>query len=385
MLLLYQIIARRQRYAYVLCYDGNIMSSRPVLSIIIPAYNCGQQIKTIAQSIINQSFEQWELIIVDDHSTDNTGQILAELAKLSPQITIINQHKNGGASVARNAGLKHATGQYLMFLDADDDILPETIPSFIAAITRDKRVDLAVSGFTVRNLVKGQAVSSVDVCTNELPLQLEQEPFRLYILRLLGLDGRLYQVWNKIYRTDIIKKYNLQFQPGLNFGEDLVFNLNYFANMTGQIKFINQPLYIYNQSLDSGTFSRSSLVYANRQSNYDELVKFVADIPNSNRKVSLLSWIQYSWLYSHFLAVSQANLSKSQKIANLQQVAQAFSYPPLSDPTIIGAKRVKLERLLASMIQHPRLCISLMNSANFVKNNRFTAATWRRLRQALNR
>lgn len=359
------------------------MRRAPKLSIIIPAYNCGQRIKAIVNSIVEQSFTDWELIIVDDKSIDNTAAVLANIAKTDRRIKILSQTQNGGASVARNAGIAQARGQYLMFFDADDNITSDMLDTFIEAIDQQP-VDLAVSGFTVNTLAHGKTVASVDVCTEPLPSQKDEESFPLYILRLLGLDGRLYQVWNKIYRASIINDNNIKFQPGVNFGEDLVFNLHYFSHMTRGIAFIPRAFYQYNQSVDSGTFSKSSLVYTNRQANYDELVKFVADIPASTRKVSLLSWIQYDWLYSHLLAVSQSSLPAQQKITNIQNVAREFAYPPFSEARIIGKKRVQIERMLSWLLKHPRIGLRIIYYLNSFKNNRFTAVAWRRLRQAIN-
>lgn len=358
---------------------------RPQLSIVIPAYNCGSSITTIVKSIGQQAFRNFELIIVDDKSTDNTAKVVADLAQHDQRIKLINQPQNGGAAIARNAGIKAARGQYLMFFDADDNIKPIAIQTFINTMALNQSIDLVVSGFTVKNLIKGKVISSVDVCTNTPPDQKANEPFRLYILRLLGLDGRLYQVWNKIYRTDIIKKNHLQFQPGINFGEDLVFNLDYLARIAGQIKFIPQALYIYNQSLDAGTFSKSSLVYANRQANYAELVKFVKPIPNKITKISLLSWIQYSWLYSHLLAINLSQLTHQQKLAKLRQLASQFNQPPLSNQSIIGRKRYLVEKMLRCLVRRPRLTMVVMTSMNFTKNNQLTAGIWRRLRQSINR
>lgn len=357
--------------------------TQPILSIIIPAYNCGDQIKTIVNSIINQSFNKWELIIVNDKSTDNTAEILAEITKLDSRIIVINQTKNGGASVARNTGIQKSRGKYIMFFDADDDIAGRTISTFVKNIGK-KNTDLCVSGFTVKNLLSGKVVSSIDVCTNELPKQSEDESFKMYILKLLGLDGRLYQVWNKIYRADIIKNNKIAFQAGVNFGEDLVFNLNYFAHMTGKINFIHQPLYIYNQSLDAGTFSKSSLIYQNRQANYKELLDFMATEPDSSVKTDLLNWIQYSWLYSHFLAISLSKLSKKEKLVKLRETSKLFSYPPVGDKYIIGNKRVLVEKFLKFIIKHPRLGLLIINISNFIKHNKLTSSLWTKLRRSIN-
>ena len=357
--------------------------TKPILSIIIPAYNCQDQIGHIIKSIQANTFSSWELIIVNDRSTDNTKSVVANIAKDDHRITLINQRQNGGASVARNTGIAKARGQYLMFFDADDEIKPNTLRAFVTAIDQPN-TDLAVSGFTVQTLHSGHQLSSVDVCINQLPDRQSNESWRLYILRLLGLDGRLYQVWNKIYRADIIHKYHLAFPVGVNFGEDLLFNLDYYAHMTGQIKFIYQPLYIYKQSLDSGTFSKSSLIYANRQQNYRGVLDFVSTEPDSLVKDSLLSWLKYDWIYSHLLAISSSQLPFSKKISSVQEITVDDGDIPLSSPDIVGNKRVKLEKLLHFLIHRPKLAIRFIGFTSRIKNSRLFASLWQFARRHLN-
>ena len=344
--------------------------TKPTLSIIIPAYNCENHIDHMVQSIQASSFTDWELIIVNDKSTDSTKTVVANLAKSDRRITLVNQRQNGGASAARNAGIRKAHGQYIMFLDADDELKPHALATFIKAIEQPQ-VDLAVSGFTIQAFSGGHRLSSVNTCLNKLPDQGRDESWRLYILRLLGLDGRLYQVWNKIYRADIIHQHQLTFPVGINFGEDLLFNLNYYAHMTGRIKFIHQPLYIYKQNLDSGTFSKSSLIYANRQQNY-------------RTKASLLSWLKYNWIYSHLLAISSSQLPYTQKLASIREIVTSDGDTPFSDPVIIGSRRVKVEKLLHYLINHPRLAISVIGLSNRVKNSRLFAGVWQSARRRLN-
>lgn len=353
----------------------------PKLSIVIPAYNCGHSISTIIKSILKQTFRDFELIVINDKSTDNTAAVLDKLARQDKRIKIVNQAKNGGAAVARNAGIDKARGQFIMFFDADDDLSTKSVLSqFIYAIESDGRIDLVVSGMTVRTIKSGKAINSVNVCTNSLPSPKKQEPFKLYILRLLGLDGRLYQVWNKIYRTEIIRNHNLQFQPGINFGEDLIFNLNYFTHMSGSIKFILMPLYIYNQSLDAGTFSKSSLDFSNRLQNYNELTKFIADLPSTIAKISLLSWIRFYWFYSFTLSISSSSLSKSQKILRIKEACKFISNVPISDSKIIGKKKATIEKALQSLSSHPKLLINATSMINKIRNSPLTAGFWQKIK-----
>lgn len=354
---------------------------RPELSIIIPAYNCASDITRMIDSIREQDYSDYELIIVNDHSTDDTAKVLSRLSRSDRRIVAINQPANGGASVARNTGISRAKGKYLMFLDADDTLKNGALAKFISVI-KSNQAQLAVSGFAIITRRNKQELSKVDICSEPLPSRQTNEPWKIYILRLLGIDGRLYQVWNKIYLTSLIKEHHLAFQSGVNFGEDLLFNLDYLS-LISHISFIPAPLYNYYQSLDSGTFSKSSLVYQNRLDNFTALEKFLADTSSGEPRDSLLHWIKYSWIYSHLLATYSADLSKSTKLGMIRQIHQADSQAPLSHPSVIGRSKVRLEHLLRHLIRHPRLALYFIGLSNAIKYNHLTTGLWHRLKRKL--
>lgn len=91
-----------------------------LVSIIMPSYNTAKYISAAIESILNQTYENWELIIVDDCSTDNTDEILTEYAKKDSRIRYYKNEKNSGAAVARNRALRQAKGKWVAFLDSDD-------------------------------------------------------------------------------------------------------------------------------------------------------------------------------------------------------------------------------------------------------------------------
>ena len=94
------------------------------ISIIVPVYNAEKYIKRCVNSILNQSFKEWELILVDDGSSDNSGQICDDYSRQYNNIMVLHKN-NGGVSSARNTGIKNATGKYIMFCDSDDYVACE--------------------------------------------------------------------------------------------------------------------------------------------------------------------------------------------------------------------------------------------------------------------
>ncbi|BAN98992.1 hypothetical protein E05_42260 [Plautia stali symbiont] len=104
------------------------MNEKTLFSIIIPVYNAQNTIRRTLQSVLNQTFSSYEIIVVNDDSRDNSAQILQEFAHY-PQVTVLNQI-NAGVSAARNSGLQQASGEYVLFLDADDWVDDNFLMSF---------------------------------------------------------------------------------------------------------------------------------------------------------------------------------------------------------------------------------------------------------------
>ena len=110
------------------------MMENNLVSIITPAYNASSTIEETYKSILSQTYDNWEWIVIDDFSTDNTFDIVSGLAKNNPKITLIRPKEKGGAAVARNAGIEIAKGRFVAFLDSDDLWMPKKIEKQIEFI-----------------------------------------------------------------------------------------------------------------------------------------------------------------------------------------------------------------------------------------------------------
>ena len=123
------------------------MSAKVAISIIIPVYNVEKYLRRCLDSVLNQTFQDWQAICVNDGSPDNSAVILDEYAKRDSRFVVVHK-ENGGSSDARNAGMKHATGDYIMYLDSDDFIHPQTFELMYGVITA-KCADMALFNFDV--------------------------------------------------------------------------------------------------------------------------------------------------------------------------------------------------------------------------------------------
>lgn len=211
------------------------MNMQPKVSIIIPIYNAETTLHTCLLSVSNQTYNNLEIILVNDGSTDNSLQICYHFARQDERIKVITQ-TNLGPSAARNKGISHSTGRYIQFVDADDRLTKLMTETLIHQVTNS--TDLVLCGYEVVNNKKSQVI------TPNIRGIFSLEQFCHYIGQLFA-QQLLPSPCNKLYQTNIIKKNKLSFPIHLNFGEDLVFNMNYLKKCN-QIAMTNESLYIYN-------------------------------------------------------------------------------------------------------------------------------------------
>lgn len=206
----------------------------PKVSIIIPVYNVEQYLKECMDSVLNQTLNDIEIICVDDCSTDNSLNILKEYTLKDDRIKLIEQPENRGAYVARNSGLKIATGEYIGFVDPDDYIELSTYEkAYEAAKSNDS--DMVVFGgepFEAKSSLARSALNTRD---------------NIYIdnsfKALLNEAGSLPFVWNKIYKRSLLMDNNIKFEEERN-GCDKVFCWYIFPTAK-KITFISNKLYHY--------------------------------------------------------------------------------------------------------------------------------------------
>ena len=196
--------------------------TKPLISIIIPLYNAENYIHKNIISILNQSYNNFELIVVNDSSTDKSLNIVKsfddERIKLYTKI-------NEGTSKARNYGLKYAKGDYILFIDADDYIETNTLEKYIEIIEK-YNPDFITNGFY------SETTSSnyIDKIYSKSKYYKSKDDLKKDLV-LLYRKNLLYNVWNKLFKKDIIVKNNLKFKD-INFGEDMIFVQDYIKCCT---------------------------------------------------------------------------------------------------------------------------------------------------------
>ena len=195
-----------------------------MISIIIPFYNTGESCAQLVKQLLNDKQRDIEIICVDDNSTDDSLKIVNAVCKKDKRARTVHQEKNQGSAAARNRGLEEATGDYIVFLDSDDDVAELFLTKMIEGITTDNSV-LAVCGIRQNYLHTGKVVDKFTTPASE---QNNNETWEEYILRLMIEDAHLYSCVNKIYKRKYITAGKVHFDTKLDFAEDTKFVLDYF-------------------------------------------------------------------------------------------------------------------------------------------------------------
>ena len=205
----------------------------PKISVIIPVYNAQKYLVECVESLFAQTYENIEFILVDDGSSDRSGELCDELAQKDERVYVVHQ-ENQGVSAARNNGIQHANGELLLFVDSDDTVAPEYAETLYREMT-DQNADLAICGYKICSSKRNKDIAvEEDIFLNDISGS-ERVVLKLYMQRLLNSPC------NKMYRKSLISDL---FDPSLVMGEDLVFNLKYLRNAQN-VKITKRVLYNY--------------------------------------------------------------------------------------------------------------------------------------------
>lgn len=214
------------------------MENKPKISVIVPVYNAEKYLDRCVESIINQTFKDFELILVDDGSTDDSGVLSDKLATKDKRIKVFHK-ENGGVSSARNIGLDNALGKYVAFCDPDDFIHPQMY-EILYKFAKDNDAECVVcnfESFSDFNNIKMQDIT----LENKYECFSGKQAYEY--IRLSDKRNMLGCVWNKLFLKSSI--HNLRFNTSLSYGEDLCFVLTFLSTIESMIVLNDVFLYYY--------------------------------------------------------------------------------------------------------------------------------------------
>ena len=250
------------------------------ISIIIPVYNVEPYIKRCLDSVINQAYKNLEILLINDGSTDNSGIICEEYAEKDNRIRVFHII-NSGVSAARNLGLKQITGQYVGFVDADDWVEPDMYKHLIVA-SKEFNVPISVSSYFRNTESKSLPIVNKEKIPSCI---ISTEHLLFYSLKRDSYTGFCGYVWNKLFRTDLIKSKCVMFDESVSFGEDALFYTSLVIKNKCKGVFIDKPLYHYS-ILDTSVSNYDPLSNRNSVFNvYSKIIRLLVDNNYKNESI----------------------------------------------------------------------------------------------------
>lgn len=212
------------------------MDPNPKVSIVIPVYNAASALRRCLDSVLKQEFTDFELLLMDDGSSDESPAILDEYAGKDSRIRLVHKN-NSGVSDTRNQALDLARGTYVQFLDADDWIAPEATKLMVRAMEQ-KKADLVVTDFY---RVVGEHVSHKGDIEEDSLMDLQT-----FAGHMMENPADFYYgvIWNKLYSRQIIEENQIRMDPEVSWCEDFLFNMEYLLHCRG-IFALQVPVYYY--------------------------------------------------------------------------------------------------------------------------------------------
>lgn len=256
---------------------------QPVVSIIIPAYNVGNFLQQTLLSVQNQTWKDFEVICINDGSSDNSLNIIKKFTKSDNRFKFINK-KNEGVSAARNDGMKMAQGKYIMFLDGDDYLHPYAIATALAAIARS---GADVCRFGYKKVTIDEKIECKPIAKGEY-FKVINQPELEYIQKRPSADV---YIWDKIYKSDVAKKFSFYpIQPG----EDDIYSLQILLNIKRYVVIESCLVYYvqHEQSVMHNTQSEQWIKnhFTQEKIFSDILKEYLTEHPQSYLKKAILKY-----------------------------------------------------------------------------------------------
>lgn len=290
-----------------------------MISVIIPIYNVERYLERCIQSVTNQTFKDIEIILVDDGSLDKCPHICDKYAEEDNRIKVIHK-QNGGLSSARNAGLNHAKGEYVAFIDSDDFVHPNMLERLYRE-TRKIKYDIVYGavyyGWSKEN------------CNPSVWYQLDEVKTGEGVAEALAdltatewncpkSNYRNMAVWCSIFKRDVIENHHITFKSEREIlSEDYVFDYDFYPYVSA-IRYIPEPLYYYcsNGNSLSNTFKPEKIECIDRMYNYLLNSSMAQKSANIRQRLAKL-YLYYSGIHQRQILLSDLSLKEKRRLSKM--------------------------------------------------------------------
>ena len=270
----------------------------PKISVIVPVFNCEKFLHKCVNSVLSQTFSDFEIIMINDGSTDKSPAICDEYAKADNRVLVIHK-ENGGVASARNAGIRKAGGQYIAFVDGDDYCYPDCLKTYV------ENIEAYNADLTIAQWVTERKTYSLKKADGQIEILKRADCFN----RMVEFS---YSLWNKFFRHDIIVKNNIHFDETLQHTEDFPFVCEYLQYIDRAV-YIHKHVYCYRINPNSIT-SNPSL---EKNLSTLKLIEFLDDIYSRNAP-------EYIYICHEICRVIYEEVGNSYRMANKKIQKKAY-------------------------------------------------------------
>ncbi|WP_320047926.1 glycosyltransferase family 2 protein [uncultured Ilyobacter sp.] len=263
-----------------------------LVSIIVPIYNAELYLDKCINSLLSSSYENLEIILINDCSPDNSEEVIKKYAEKDKRIVYLKNEKNLKVSETRNIGIEKARGEYIIFVDADDYISNDWIGNLVETI-EEKKADVVIGS---AKQFRGDQVKEYRIRDLNREKWLDFKKIRL---------NKNSVIWNKIYKRELIEKNGIRFNKDIKLGEDLVFIYKVLSK-TNKIFYNNQGAYFYRTENEKSAMNKATSLdkVEEIEKVYKELLSYSKTIKNINRgvlkKQACDILFHYYWSYKKY-------------------------------------------------------------------------------------
>lgn len=225
------------------------------VSIIIPVYKVEKFLPRCIESVLRQSYSNLEILLINDGSPDRSAEICDQYAEIDSRIRVIHK-RNEGVSATRNRGIKEASGDYIFFLDSDDFLSNNAI-SILIEVAKRTDADIVISNYARIDEKNMISKNNPFPASKEIPDFQHDIQERLNFYFYYGVE-----VWNRLYKTKVVKENQVFFDKGVYYAEDCLFNMKLFANKP-KIAIVNEYTYYYYYNINSVANSYKKYLFEN--------------------------------------------------------------------------------------------------------------------------
>ena len=306
------------------------------ISVIIPVYNAENYIRETLDSIIKQSYTDWEIILIENGSDDGSPDIIKEYEAAYPEIHVISEQKKGPAP-ARNSGMKLAKGEYIVFVDADD-YLPDTeIFRKYINIAEQMDVDIIVSNYV--RLWNGRTLPAVRTDS----FSLSGPASEWFRFQGFFAAGTLSYVWGKLYKKEFLEKNQITFEE-ISYAEDKLFNMQCYV-CGARYLFIDSTGYVYRKNDESVSWK----YHADSSDSWFKVAYAIKEwTEKQNRDTDMYSGlVQYTLLFAAFFDGKMEYQGHKKSLRAVRKVLKTYRQDPLGEKcfTELSARNSRLMEL----------------------------------------